>query len=848
MSAPSGGQSTRPDWLIPGSGPVAWVTISLALFLILGILYPGQVFQRQIFLSSDSMNANFFAMVGDAALAKGDYPQWNPYLFAGMPSFGSLAYTKFLYPPSIVLTFLQQKMNFPPMTWLLAHLFFGGLGMAWLLSRWKLPVGALLLGSLIWLMAPKIVAWSVHGHGTKVGAAMYLPWIVGWVWKVLDGKGALAIGMTGLLLGLQLLRGHVQITYYTLLVVGGLLLCHAFWPLDETARRLIIRLRLLRVGQVLAGIALGFLIGSILLIPVYEYAGISIRGQDTQGGGGVGIEYATQWSLGPAELSTLLFPAAAGFGKATYLGVMPFNDYPSYFGILTLVLAALAWWSAGRRLTIALLVMSAVAILVSLGRHGPGLYEFMYNWLPFFNKFRIPSMILVLVTFAGAILAPHGAAAWARGAVPSARSKLWPFLLLVVGAICLVGGLTALAKGPFTTAIQGMAAEGGRKVPAILLDEAWVLHKSSLIRIGLILLVAGSAFLASLSNSILRGKYLVWILIALMGLDMFSVDRLVVRPESGLLQVGRDETGRTRLVAAAPMSGPFRGSGGVGVGSDLGTQALARNVGHDRVYPLGEKSSWNSWMVAGVRSLSGYHPAKLAAYEQIRRRLFSDRPAGRLANWLGGSVVALDGLLTEDQLLFLEVFGFKLVSEPLHTGTLTIYRNEAAQRRARLMTRWAPVSSLESKDALEPFLDGIQDGTISVDRQVYLLNPPDPLPVEHPNSLPDPEFLVDGLDEVVLKVETPVPALLLLADMFAPGWKVQVDGEDRPLLKADLVLRAVALEAGSHTVRFVYSDPTVRAGLLVSLCGGILALFLILFPLVRRVMPGEASNHSSDRG
>ena len=164
------------------------------------------------------------------------------------------------------------------------------------------------------------------------------------------------------------------------------------------------------------------------------------------------------------------------------------------------------------------------------------------------------------------------------------------------------------------------------------------------------------------------------------------------------------------------------------------------------------------------------------------------------------------------------------------------------------MTRWLPVSGLPEKDALEPFLDGIQNGSLSVDQQVYLLNPPEPAPTEHSGPLPDPVFLVDGLDEVVLKVETPVPALLLLADMFAPGWKVQVDGEDRPLLRADLVLRAVALEAGSHTVRFVYSDPTVRAGLLVSLCGGILVLFLILFPLVRRVMPGEASNHSSDRG
>jgi flagellar biogenesis protein FliO len=63
---------------------------------------------------------------------------------------------------------------------------------------------------------------------------------------------------------------------------------------------------------------------------------------------------------------------------------------------------------------------------------------------------------------------------------------------------------------------------------------------------------------------------------------------------------------------------------------------------------------------------------------------------------------------------------------------------------------------------------------------------------------------------------------------------VQVNGLDRPLLRADLVLRSVALEAGEHTVRFHYSDPAVRAGLTGSLLGGILTLVLILFPLFRR--------------
>ena len=85
---------------------------------------------------------------GDALLGEGQYPLWNPYLFAGMPSFGSLAYIKYIYPPTPVFNFMQNQLWFPPLTWMLGHLLLGGLGMVWLLSRWKLSLGFLLLGAV----------------------------------------------------------------------------------------------------------------------------------------------------------------------------------------------------------------------------------------------------------------------------------------------------------------------------------------------------------------------------------------------------------------------------------------------------------------------------------------------------------------------------------------------------------------------------------------------------------------------------------------------------------------------------------------------------------------------------
>jgi hypothetical protein len=827
-----------PGWL-RSDGAGRWLVVALALLVVLGVTYPEPMFQGRVFLSADSSNADAFAAVGDASLAEGHYPLWNPYLFAGMPTFGSLAYAKFLYPPSVLFNFLQGTLGFAPMTWLLGHLLFGGLGMAWLLSRWRLPVAALVLGAVVWLLFPRIVAWGVHGHGTKLGAAMYLPWLVGWALRVLDGRSWRAVGMTGLLLGLQLLRGHVQITYYSLLVVGWLGLWATLFPFEEQTRQLVARVRWLRLGQLVLGLVLGFMIGGIMLLPVHEYAGISIRGQDTAGGGGVGLEYATGWSLAPSETGTFVLPAAAGFGKATYMGAMPFTDYPNYFGILLLLLAAAAWWHRARSLVLALGLMALLAVFVSFGNFGFGLYELLYNYLPFFNKFRVPSMILVVVAFALAILAARGAAAWAAslpgrsgsaGEIPFGRPVVLPAVTAGIGVLLLVLGASGAVRESYLGGLREMAAGTGKQVVDVLLQEAWYLQKSSLIRIGLLLMTAGAALWASVRNARFMGSLLVWVMVVLLAMDLGGVNKLIVHPEQGLKAVARTADGRGTLVDAGPLlrePGPAREQL-----QGPEAQALALAVGHDRVWPLGAQGSANTWMADGIRSLGGYHPAKLAQYEQIRKRLYDQQPAGHLANWLGGRVIAFERPFSPQDLEFLRQTGVGPVDQPVQNKAPYFYTNRAALPRARLVDDWRPVDALPEKDALAPFLDGIQGGSIAYGELVHLDRQPDPAPRKGEEPLPEPVFVTDGLDEVVLEVDSPRAALLLLADMNAPGWQVSVDGQDRQLLTADLVLRAVALDEGRHTVRFHYSDPAVSRGLALTLTGGVLVLAALLGPMI----------------
>ncbi len=830
-----------PAWtegLTKQTGPVYWLALAVLLWLLLAVLYPGPALQGRTFLSADASNSEAFGQVGDASLRAGHYPLWNPYLFAGMPSFGSTAYVKFVYPPAQLFNFLQQKLHFVPLTWLIAHLLFGGLGMMWLLSRWKLPPAALVLGAVVFLLFPKVVAWGVHGHGSKLGAAMYLPWIVGWALRVQDDgpwpRRMRAVGMLALLMGLQFLRGHPQITYYSLATGGWLALANLMVPFDEALRQVALTVRARRLALVVGGLAIGALIGAVLLVPVHDYSRISIRGQDTAGGGGVGLDYATGWSLAPDELGTLVLPAASGFGKATYLGLMPFNDYPNYLGFLVLLLAVASWGRRTRPLLVALAVFVGLVIVTSFGQ---GFYAFLYDYLPFFNKFRVPSMILILVAFSVALLAPRALAAWQDGEPAFGKPLVLPAALGLIGMVCLLGGGAGLFKSSYLAQLTALAAKGGKQAAPVLLDQAWALHQASLVRIGLLSLVAASALWYSLKHAGFRHRGLPWVLVALVALDLGAVDRLIIHPERNLLSVVSDGRGGARLAPARPLVVQYVPREATGPGP--AAAVIAKAVGHDRIWPLGSYGGQNVWLADGIRSLGGYHPAKLAQYEQIRKRLFSDRPSGPLANWLAGAVVVFEQAFAPAQLEVLRSLGLDLDPTPISSGPPAVYRNRAALPRARLVSKWLPVTALPEKDALGPFLDGISSGQIDVRETVYLDGEPVPAPVSTAAELPWPEFIVDDLDVVELKVNSPVPALLLLADMMVPGWQVAVDGEPATLLTADLVLRAVALEAGPHTVRFHYSDPAVRQGLTLTVIGVILALLLLITPLVwTRLRPG----------
>ena len=154
----------------------------------------------------------------------------------------------------------------------------------------------------------------------------------------------LSFGLLALCGGLQLLRAHVQIVYYTWLAVG--LYCLLFLAM-KSAEVPAVKTRLRRVVYVGLALAVALAFGSVLYLPVHDYSVYSSRGAVE--GGGMEFSRATDWSFSPVEMMTFLVPSWLGFGGSTYWGSMPFTDYPNYMGILPLFLAFLGLIFVRRR-------------------------------------------------------------------------------------------------------------------------------------------------------------------------------------------------------------------------------------------------------------------------------------------------------------------------------------------------------------------------------------------------------------------------------------------------------------------------------------------------------------------
>ena len=363
------------------------IFISIYIFSVI-FLFFDVIVLNQTFASGDTFNPYAIHHILDQARQQlSEWPQWQPWIFSGMPSIEAFTYVNLLYLPSYLLDLIGvADLNIQ-----FIHLIFSGVGMLLLVNKLISNKKISFIIGLLWMFNPFLITMIVYGHGSQMMTAAYLPWTLYFLHNLKSDQSMFNLLIFSLFFGFQLQRAHVQIAYYACMLLGSYFIFSFFKNRNKKYLFFFI-----------AGCFVAFMLAAHIYLPSLDYRSVSIRSSAIGS-----FDYATNWSMHPKELITYVLPHFYGFGGSTYTGYMPFTDYPNYVGLMVLIIAFFSL-KKFKNERVFFWIILLFSILLSFGKYFEDFYKIFYNYLPFFSSFRVPSMILIISNFCLYILCAFG--------------------------------------------------------------------------------------------------------------------------------------------------------------------------------------------------------------------------------------------------------------------------------------------------------------------------------------------------------------------------------------------------------------------------------------------------------
>lgn len=760
----------------------------------------------------------------------GQTPLWTPSVFAGMPAYLIQDPSG---PPSLdSVPSALRKMGL----WPLAHLvvmLFGAYALVFFLTQISLAgtISAIAYGLTTYF--PIIL---VAGHNSKFIALAWAPWLLlafGALIRRPSGSGPLVGGLlTGLFAiaaAVNLRAGHVQITYYIVVIAA------IWWVAEGIAD--------VRTKQTKAYAfsTLFLIVGSVLALAMVahpylaqlEYKAFTIRSAGE--GGGLDWAYAMNWSQGFGEMLTLLVSGAYGGASPTYWGGKIFTSGPHYVGPIVLFLAGLGIVGVARRSVFAFTIAGVLTALFALGENFSLLNRPAFELLPLFSSFRVPETWLAATAMMLALLAGWGAYyVYRREATPEAVDRKKRHMLIIAGVFTVVLGTLAVA-GP---SLLPLEKEGeGQQIEAQAAQQGIDVRDPQVRRqIGVMLAQARTERAEMLTSDAWRALLFLGLAMALVAARLWekvpswvAVGGLAILITADLWGVGRryfneDSDSlrrRSDLAQAMPETE-----------ADRFVEELVAEAGGDGTFRvLPSNPSQNAYSSAFYESVGGYHGAKLALIQDYFDLILPDDSTGlneTAVDLLAARYTVLPGVLPGTTPLF---------QDP-QTG-MVVAENEDALPRAFLV-RDAEV--VEDDAAL---IRQITSGETDL-RQVALLSEPLPDGVTLPGTrmpiLTEADSVtVDSLaipivsdslgrplapgvglvrftpEEIVWTVDADAPSLLVVNEIYYPaGWTASVDSREVPILRTNYLLRSIPIPEGRSVVTMRFAPEAHRLGLRIS--------------------------------
>ncbi len=406
----------------------ALVILALFLFFFSPLYFGGKTFQSGDIITS--MSAKTYIENNT-----GEYTLWNPYVFGGMPAYAIAVGFKWFNFVYVSINAIRDIFSSPfvvdyaKWTFYLLALAYTMFAFFYLQTKNKLTS---LLVALAVSFSTGLIVFLFIGHVTKLTSLWVFPIIFLLLFNFQKRIKLLEVFLLIFFMDAMFLGWHVQIIFYIFFAVM-IYFIYFFFRSLRLKDKLLTNQLIKSLAVFVLAVIIGLLIQSDNLTQVYEYTPFSTRGTEsilekqtgpTKQSESDFYKYATNWSFSPGEVLTFIIPSYYGFGKSTYqgplsqnqpvevntyFGQMPFVDVAMYMGVIIFFLALFSMivnWK--NPLVRFFTILSVIALLISFGSTFPLVYDLMFNYFPFFDKFRVPSMILVLVQLSFPIIAGLG--------------------------------------------------------------------------------------------------------------------------------------------------------------------------------------------------------------------------------------------------------------------------------------------------------------------------------------------------------------------------------------------------------------------------------------------------------
>ncbi len=786
--------------------------IAILIFLAISFAYFPEYLEGKVLQQSDiRWWEGMSKELRDYQSETGEFTLWTNSMFGGMPTYLISS------PPSHnLLRYLHLVFNLHHIK-PVCYLFLFLIGFYIALLCFRVNPWLAIAGALTFAFSTNSFTLIEAGHVTKVQAIGYMSPIIGGVYLAFRKKLLLGALITGIFLTLQLLVNHLQMTYYTLIIILMFGIVELVYSIQE--KRVLSWLK--PVGILVVAVFLAICSNMVSFWLTYEYSKYSTRSRSELSGNlenktsGLDKDYITAWSYGIDETLTLLIPNFKGgsshaaltknsetyelFKRAQgennarqairaqpiYWGAQPFTGGPVYVGAMVFFLfimgmfllkGSVKWW---------LLITTILAILLSWGHNFMSFSNLFINYFPGYNKFRDVTMILVIVQFTFPL-----AAILVLQKLINGEIKKYDLLKYGKIALYIVGGITlffTLFPGLFydfsaqtdqTYSNQGLQV----LVDAFVADRKMLLRNDSLRSLVFVLLTASLIYVLYIKKIKTSWFYAIFSLLIL--LDMWPVAKRYLNNDDFVSKRQRSEAFQ-----------PYQ--------ADL--QIMDDDDLYFRVLDLTADPFKSSRASYFHKSLGGYHGAKMKRYQEL-----------------------IDYHLSKNNMNVYNMLNTKYFIIPAQDSPPRAHRNPDALGNAWFVNQIRWVSNADEEiEALNDFSPG-EEAIIDMqfEKQVSNFQPQTDTTVKI-------ELVEYKPNQLTYSYHTSSDQCVIFSDIYYDkGWEAYIDGEQYPYFRVNYVLRGMIIPSGSHQILFSFEPSSYNISRKIAFASSSIFILMILGMLV----------------